>query len=721
MVSESTRTTLRPRARLVRTLGFELISSEIVAVIELVKNSYDADASVVLVRFVGPLKEGSGSLEVWDDGHGMSPGTVRDAWLEIATPFRKRARLSEGKKRRVLGEKGIGRLAVGRLGAELELVSRRSEREATLRIDWSSFANDETYLDEVPVDWEVRYPQIFKYDGEASRVLGEYLDVGDDVGHGTLVRMGPLVKTWDINDVAELRRALSRLVPASPDQSLQNVPATADFRIFLELPREFEAYTGEIQSAEELERPRYRLYGTVDADGHASFTYRGLGRESAETIERALLKPSRGKSLVCGPVTLDLRVWDRDADGLGITGRELTDFRKLLDQAAGVSIYRDAFRVMPYGERGNDWLGLDSRRVQNPTLRLSNNQLVGQVFISADTNPNLRDQTNREGIMSGAARDDLRDVVIAAIAVVEPLRFEARPRREALRKASGGLFSRFEMAPVQEAVHRRLPKGDELIEVIDDKARDIGEGVDQVKEELARFSRMATLGTLIDRVIHDARTAVGYINNTTRFALRDLRKPSRSLDEKVEIAEARFNDVARQADVIGLLIRRIEPFGGRRRGRPKVVHLNAAVTDGIVVLDSELRASNTVVEVQGQDLTVTADPAEIQEIVVNLVQNAIYWTSTSPEGVIRKILVDLAQPEPGSVSITVSDSGPGVPVEARELIFEPYYSLRPNGVGLGLSIVGGVVTDYYGGELKLLVNGPLGGASFQAILRRRVG
>ena len=109
MDSENAKAYLRPRARLMSTLGEELISNERVALTELVKNAYDADASLVVIRFNAPLVAGSGSIEVWDDGHGMSPETVRGTWLEIATPHRHRSPQSEGLGRRVLGAKGIGR------------------------------------------------------------------------------------------------------------------------------------------------------------------------------------------------------------------------------------------------------------------------------------------------------------------------------------------------------------------------------------------------------------------------------------------------------------------------------------------------------------------------------------------------------------------------------------------------------------------------------------
>ena len=106
---------LRPRARLLRAFGDELISSETVALTELVKNSYDADATGVLIRFVGSLDVGAGRIEVVDNGHGMSLDTIQGTWMEPGTIYRKRHTRSEELGRRVLGEKGIGRFAASRL------------------------------------------------------------------------------------------------------------------------------------------------------------------------------------------------------------------------------------------------------------------------------------------------------------------------------------------------------------------------------------------------------------------------------------------------------------------------------------------------------------------------------------------------------------------------------------------------------------------------------
>src|SRR5215813_1986154 len=150
---------LRPRARILRTFGDEL-SSAIVAVIELVKNAYDADATRVLVRFQGPLEIGQGRIEVMDNGHGMSLETIRTTWMEPATLFRRRQQRSEQYSRRVLGEKGIGRFAASRLANTLEVMTRRAgeDREIRALFDWSQFDDESRYLDQVEVLWEESEP-----------------------------------------------------------------------------------------------------------------------------------------------------------------------------------------------------------------------------------------------------------------------------------------------------------------------------------------------------------------------------------------------------------------------------------------------------------------------------------------------------------------------------------------------------------------------------------
>ena len=145
----------RPRARIIRTLGRELISNEFIAIQELVKNAYDADAKTVLLEFAGTFgADGGGSLTVLDDGTGMTLDVLRSSWMEPATVSKLTNRRS-GQGRAVTGEKGIGRFAAARIAKTLclESVSQTNDRRIVARFEWGRFDDPERYLDELTCEW----------------------------------------------------------------------------------------------------------------------------------------------------------------------------------------------------------------------------------------------------------------------------------------------------------------------------------------------------------------------------------------------------------------------------------------------------------------------------------------------------------------------------------------------------------------------------------------
>ena len=735
---------LRPRARLLRTLGNDLISSDKVALIELVKNSYDADANTVVIRFHGPLEEGTGSIEIWDDGQGMDTDTLQRSWLDIATDTKRRKPISE-RGRRVLGEKGIGRLAAARLGRELLLVTRMADsNEVQLLIDWTQFDRDDAYLDEIEVAWEIGTPAVFSDDGAASATFANSASETWQAGHGTLLQIDKLTHAWTKDDFIDLRTALTRLIRPRPSDTSaplgsavegDAIEAKPDFQTFIELfavREELQGFAGPIDASSDLRTPHYRLSGTVDSNGSATLRYVQQEPPVDEELGTKLLWNNDKRAPHAGPFDFEINVWDRDkgaiqrtleATGAGgpmPTSKDLKGFRDTLDEVAGVSIYRDGFRVLPFGENGDDWLGLDLRRVQSPTRRLSNNQIIGHIFIGADTNQGLKDQTNREGFLTGSAYSDLQTLARAALNEVETRRYTARHPEKPAAEKRGGLFERFNLREIRNALATSYPGDTRLIGLVDEKDRDIQEGVLEVQQVLSRYSRLATLGSLIDRVLHDGRTAVSRLKNIARFGRRDLEKARLSIDEKIAASQDFMEQTAVQAEVLSSLFNQIEPFGGRKRGRPKEIQTRAVIENAIAIMQVEADDRSVELLVSGDDVTTRLDEAEVLTVLVNLIQNAIYWTATLPKDAERRVLVNARSNSDSSLTFIVSDSGPGVPEGLRGHIFDPYFSSKPEGVGLGLSIVGNLVEDIYGGELTLVQEGPLDGATFEATFRRRV-
>jgi len=162
--------------------------------------------------------------------------------------------------------------------------------------------------------------------------------------------------------------------------------------------------------------------------------YQDISMEDLEEWHRQVTWPSHG--LVVGPFSFCVNAWDLDRPALTRYLEQvdsplgLRDFRRTIRDHSGMSLYRDGFRILPYGEPDNDWLRLDRRRVNNPTVRLSNNQLLGWIQLSAEANPELRDQTNREGLVTNDAYHHLQATVLDLLSYLENRRFGSRRKLE---------------------------------------------------------------------------------------------------------------------------------------------------------------------------------------------------------------------------------------------------------------------------------------------------
>lgn len=367
-MSDSTKLTFQPRARIIRTIGDQLISGPEAAIIELVKNSYDADASRVEITFFPPLTEGAGRISVSDDGHGMSLDDIRLKWMEPATSSKTHQRLSPYKKRVLMGSKGIGRFAAAKLGKVMSLTSTVQNGEGGKSIlipelDWSVFSDD-AYLSDIEI---------------------EYLEQESDQSSGTTIEILELNQTWTRARLetlyAELRRLLSPFL--REDET--------GFSIFLDLSNctvESCGFDGativnrhydhsddvELHSDEPhrvlpfplLTACDYELEGTFSSDGKFTGVYRnrraGRGEEIAElnvTLNEEEESP--------GEFGVHLFIFDREASAIkgnmeaaGMGHLTAAEARRLLDSIAGIAIYREGFRVRPYGDPENDWLALDS-------------------------------------------------------------------------------------------------------------------------------------------------------------------------------------------------------------------------------------------------------------------------------------------------------------------------------------------------------------------------
>jgi C4-dicarboxylate-specific signal transduction histidine kinase len=282
------------------------------------------------------------------------------------------------------------------------------------------------------------------------------------------------------------------------------------------------------------------------------------------------------------------------------------------------------------------------------------------------------------------------------------------------------------LTELREAASNRSDS--ELIDLVNDAEERIAEQNREVREVVARYQRLATLGQLVDQMVHEIAQPVVGAREAAVAGLEiiedDYTHASNQLprvDVLINRLQAEFRVIREQTRVVSDVLRRLAPFGGRRRGRPHTITVEAAMKDVCRIMRQNIRDRKVDITIPTTETSVTVDGTELQEILLNLLSNSLYWVTRSPRGKPRQVAFQLQREADQSLSIFVSDTGPGVPEDDRPHIFEPYFTTREGGVGLGLSIAGQITEDYYGGSLVLVSPGLLGGATFRANLKRRVG
>jgi signal transduction histidine kinase len=634
----------KPRARLLKLIGSELISDEVLAITELVKNAHDADASSVVIEFRS-VTSGEGEIVVRDDGTGMDLDTVLHRWMEPAGSSRVgQDRRITPRGRRALGEKGVGRFAADKLAAHLELFSRSPGQadEVCASFDWDQFDDDTTYLSSVTNRWELRRAEELP-------------------SNGTVLHMRGLRSRWNERMFRRLCTRLLRLRSPFRDRD--------DFRIHIESD-EFPDYSGELRS-EFLDRAPYRIEAIFD--GKQSIEMRiGEGRWTSEVFNGA-------GGLNCGPIRVRIFGFDLETEAIARIGPRV-DVRAWLREWSGISVYRDGFRVWPYGEPHDDWLRLDQRRVNNPTVKLSNNQVVGFVEITRDGNPDLTDQTNREGLINNRALDDLRRFVGLALQALEGerqiLRHPVEKKHASERERRNVSDNSF--AQELESLSRRA-SGD----LRNDLRRFSTRITETIRESQARsqalvdgYAELAAVGQSAVVTAAAVRPSLDELNS----ALADLQKNRAGTDVTVRRLKV---GIKRLEERLALFLS--SEFDGRRRRR--AVDLFAELGRAQRVLQPALESAGITMELdfRGGPHILRADirPEVLHLTIQSLTTNSIEWLRNTRSPKIRIRVREVGD----YCEILFNDNGPGISGQHANRVFEPFFSLKENGRGMGLTIL----------------------------------
>lgn len=590
------------------------------------------------------------------------------------------------------GRKGVGRYAASILGTDLmlETVTPQGEK-TTLLVEWSTFETAQ-YLDDVEILIET---------SEVSDTSGTRLTMTGD---------SELLREWDQEQFNKLRFELKKLI--SPVSAAITKEFKGDeFRICLEIDG-FPNVQDLIESVEPypiFNLFDYRITGRVDADGNGTLTY---SLQKARNTTEEKIRFSFDAPTHCGELVFDIRVYDREKDAIeSLISRGLKDesgnyvgklqARQLLNKYNGIGVYRNGFRIRPLGDADFDWLKLNEQRVQNPSLRIGSNQAIGYVQIQSDELSGLIEKSARDGLQENMAFTKLKEITKAVIAKLEERRFDYRKKAGLSRpvlKVEREFERLFSFDALKRDVRSKLTRGgidkktaDEIIEIISRDAEDKNKMADEIRQTVAIYQGQATLGKIINVILHEGRRPLNYFRNqipNLRYWYDSFLKTGdvEKLSTFMPIAEG----VGQNADIFVKLFSRLDPLAAGKRIARKPLDLKKTIRNSLSVFDEEMKTHHVMAKVEGPDgFQFPSWQQDIYAIFTNLVDNSIYWMSEKkvPK---REIIIKVVTDGGSLLHIDYRDTGPGLEPDliASEVIFEPQFSTKPSGTGLGLAIAG---------------------------------
>ena len=390
-------------AGLVHRLGEESVSDPVLAVVELIKNSYDDDAEKVIIELKN-LRTGKSKITISDDGNGMTEKQLLASWMRIATSGKVRTPISPIFKRHRLGQKGVGRFAVENLSAKTIITSfpRKSETGHQIIFEWKNYRADKNVTD-IPNDF-------FSFPKNK-----------DD--HGVRIELVDLRHDWPEKNVKKLMLFLKALSPPAE--------ATSNFQIEIKSD-EFKQLSGVVDS-DFLNKAVFIFEAKLSKTGDKTYTFNVPSKGIANT------KTAKQESFCCGPINFKLYFYYRAKSRLatfGVKVPNMNDFKKILNDFGGIKIYRDGIRISGFGNPDDDWVGLDALSLHDPTIIPARNQVIAMVNINSSENPDIIETTTRENLIRNVAFLNMLDFIRESISVFAQMRGEVEQKRQAAPKES---------------------------------------------------------------------------------------------------------------------------------------------------------------------------------------------------------------------------------------------------------------------------------------------
>ncbi|WP_081085721.1 ATP-binding protein [Burkholderia cepacia] len=652
-----------------------------------------------------------------DTGSGMTRDDLRNIYLTIGTTHRAQAvrdALGAGGDRPpYLGEKGVGRLSVMRLGwrVRIETGTEKDTETSVLEIDWRKFEEAD--------------------DAEASSVRivptrGRPKTVGSS---GTVITVSDLKSSWSIPRLQQITRdEIARMSdPFSLEDkrrfrvriSMNGVSVSSPRHVAEELLKEAHAKCVGKYLAEDPNTGKPSLTATIE-----SKLYLGDPRVFSFDLTDLMSLSGLGengqpwtvlKSL--GDFKFELYWFNRQRlKGIPDIG-DRNEVRALVKAWTGICLFRDGYRVLPYGGEGDDWLNLDMEALSASGYKLNTKQIIGRVTIGRIRNPKLIDQTNRQGLIESPEKEALISILHELVSVWwhDYLNEAIRAQKKITEIGYDPVGESTVVDTLEERATssikeiRRNYTGDArlLTEVRDafleikEAHRRAVERIGAIEEEKERLTQLAGIGLLVEMIAHELARAT----ELTQATLKDLSRREIGSD-----ASAALKTLGSQVKVIQKRLVALEPLAVNarfRRSQQRLAPILNYIFEGHVAQFGPTRHDIDFSIDPSSDFETVAFIVEgnFVQIIENLIVNSVYWLDLHKKehpSFEPKIIVKILSSPP---RVQYFDNGPGIPKGRAESVFEPFFSTKKGNVarrrGLGLYIAR-QNAESMGGSLNLI-------------------
>jgi signal transduction histidine kinase len=733
-----------------RELGELLVGEDATALVELVKNSYDADATIVTIHGLDLDDPTSGIITVSDNGIGMTVEQFRAGFLTIAGRGKTSGNRRSTRFARILtGEKGVGRLAARKLARHLEaetwswsgstdsknraLAARRGIRAT---INWDKIDECRRFSDIVT----------------SSAVIVETIEARGPSFAGTELHLTKLRKRWSSRDVSRFQKRVMSFIPS--DAFRCELPKVFGRRSLLFSNAFARGQTSENNFEIQLSGEFQQLESGGQADASGADWVLEIEHIPGSRYVLYAMAPSEAYSAkypLSSSKRLELKI-EAEAYPIGFRARIFNLSNRTWDKAiAGIRVYMNGFRVLPYGDPNNDWLSLDSdtttrqrnllrglRGVETEILATDpeeetkmqrNASYWGAIAITREEAPGLEMLVNREGFAPSSEFEFLQKYIRVGVDLLTRVRVSAsievkRDRRERLkelRDTAGA--NNLEVSPIAAALRidgqslmraarearaaiaqSDLRRAASIVQSnIEPTAKKIEEVAREMGNEQAMLRVLASIGAQQAGFSHEVVGLVSIAATIGRTLDRLLancsdRETGRQLSRIRKQMKDLHHGLERQAifltDVTGIEAR-------KRRSRQPILQ---RIESTLRLLERQINRRGITVDVDVKEKAKSPAmfPAELIAIITNVLSNAIKFAG---EG--GRIRISAGDNEVDAV-LRIENTGERVNLDSAETLFRPFESTTAEideglgvGMGLGLTITRSIL-DEYGAEIRFV-------------------